>query len=65
MTQLETNPQEIKTACGGTITDPDRYPSVEYEGRTVYFCTKACLRVFRENPRAFMAGEIDHPLDED
>lgn len=63
MPQEETNPQEFKTACGGTIQDPGRYPSAEYNGQTVIFCTQACLQVFLENPEAFMAGEVEHPLD--
>ncbi|MFN8386352.1 MAG: hypothetical protein U0V48_02520 [Anaerolineales bacterium] len=52
---------EYKTVCGGTITDPAKYPSAEYRGETVYFCTLACLRVFKEDPDAFMSGEIEHP----
>lgn len=65
MTQEEVKTSEFKTACGGTIHDPSRYPSVEYQGQQVFFCTQACLRVFHENPGAFMAGEVEHPLDED
>ena len=56
---------EYKTACGGTIKDPAKYPIATYLGETIYFCTSACLRVFKENPGAFMAGEVEHPLDED
>jgi YHS domain-containing protein len=36
-----------------------------YEGERLYFCTRACLRVFEENPEPFIAGEIEHPLDDD
>ncbi|MBI5935781.1 MAG: YHS domain-containing protein [Chloroflexi bacterium] len=54
-----------KTACGGFIKDPTRYPSAEFHGETIYFCTQACLAVFLKNPEPFMAGEIEHPLDED
>ena len=54
-----------KTACGGFIKDPSRYPSAEFHGETIYFCTQACLRVFLENPEPFMAGDVEHPLDED
>ena len=42
-----------------------KYPSAEYRGERVYFCTKACLRVFEQNPEAFMAGEVEHPLDDE
>jgi len=56
---------EFRTACGGTINDPMKYPSAEYRGETIYFCTRACLRVFKEDPQAFMAGEVEHPTEED
>ena len=54
-----------KTACGGFIKDPSRYPSATFHGETFYFCTQACLNVFLNDPEPFMAGEIEHPLDED
>lgn len=57
--------QEFRTACGGIITDPSKYPREEYRGETTYFCTEACLNVFLLNPDAFMAGEVEHPHDEE
>ena len=54
-----------KTVCGGILKDTAGYPSSMYEGTQVYFCTRACLRVFEENPSAFMEGEIEHPLDDE
>jgi len=56
---------EYKTACGGKLKDPTKYPSAKYRGEVIYFCTRACLRVFKDNPDAFMAGEVEHPIDED
>ena len=56
---------EIKSACDGVLTDPDKYPSADYHGKRVYFCTRACLRAFEENPEGFMNGEVEHPLGED
>ena len=56
---------ECKTACGGKIKDTSKFPSVEYQGKRVYFCTRACLRVFEQDPDPFMAGEVEHPLEED
>lgn len=64
MTQAEGEPI-YKTACGGVITDPENYPSAMYRGEIAYFCTRACLRVFKTAPDAFMAGEVEHPLEED
>ncbi|MBL8049608.1 MAG: YHS domain-containing protein [Anaerolineales bacterium] len=54
-----------KTVCGGKIKDTAGFPSAIYEGEQIYFCTRACLRVFEENPNAFIAGEIEHPLDDE
>ena len=61
------NPQAViaETVCGGKLKDPMGYPSAVYRGERIYFCTRACLRVFEENPDAFMAGEIEHPLDDE
>ena len=56
---------EYKTACGGVLKDPTNYPSAIYHGEHIYFCTRACLRVFEQNPGLFMTGEVDHPLEED
>jgi YHS domain-containing protein len=53
------------TACGGEIKDPEKYPRALFQGQEVYFCTRACLRAFETDPVRFMAGEIEHPLDED
>jgi len=61
----ETNKTEIKTACGGSIKDPSKYPNAEYQGKKVYFCTQACLRAYNQAPDRFMAGEIEHPIDEE
>ena len=57
-------PQIIKSACGGELKDPSRYPSAMFNGELVYFCTAACLKAFQKSPEAFMAGEVEHPEDE-
>ena len=57
------NSSQHKTACGGTISDPENFQSAVYRGEQVYFCTLACLKGFQEDPDAFMAGEIEHPID--
>jgi YHS domain-containing protein len=53
------------TTCGGKISDPDQYPSAEFHGERVYFCTRACLRAYLGDPERFMAGEIEHPEDDE
>ncbi len=63
--QTQTNPplEEPKfiTACGGKIKDPSKYPSADYRGERIYFCTQACLDMFLLNPDPFMAGDVEHP----
>lgn len=61
----ESNTIEVRTACGGVIKEPSKYPSADYRGERVYFCTNACLRAFEQAPDQFMAGEIEHPLEDD
>ncbi len=55
----------VTTVCGGILREPEKYPSAEYQGQRVYFCTRACLRVFTENPEAFINGEVEHPVGDD
>ena len=57
--------QIAKTACGGKLKDTAGYPSAVYRGEEVYFCTRACLHAFEQNPDLFMAGEIDHPINDE
>ena len=64
MTTVEPEPI-YKTACEGKLKDPTTYPSAMYRGERVYFCTRACLRVFEQDPDSFMAGEVEHPIEED
>lgn len=52
------------TACGSEIRDHEQYPSAMYHGETVYFCTQACLKAFNLDPDPFMAGEIEHPSED-
>ena len=56
--------QEIKSACGGTLKETSAYPSAMFNGERVYFCNAACLKAFLLAPEAFMAGEVEHPLED-
>ena len=56
---------EYKTACGDKLKDPTNYPGADYRDEQVYFCAHTCLRLFEQAPDAFMAGEVEHPLEED
>lgn len=53
--------KEYSTVCGGKLKAPSLYPSAEYKGKVIYFCTEACRQAFYGDPDRFMAGEIEHP----
>lgn len=55
----------LETVCGSEIREPDKYPNSLYRGEVVYFCTGACLRAFVGDPDRFIAGEIEHPEDDE
>ena len=65
MSDAATLSPEYKTACGGKLKDPTKYPNADYQGERAYFCTRACLRVFEQDQDEFIAGEVEHPTDED
>ncbi|HKZ84391.1 MAG TPA: YHS domain-containing protein [Anaerolineae bacterium] len=56
--------QPRQTVCGGLL-EPDA-PAIEaeYNGQTYTFCTRGCLRAFWSNPEDFLAGKIEHPIDD-
>lgn len=60
-----TQPPEYKTSCGGKLKDPAGFPNAIHRGERIYFCTRACLRAFEQDPDPFMAGEVEHPIGED
>jgi len=55
----------LLTACGGEIKNPEKFPSAIFHGERIYFCNSACLAVYESDPERFMAGEIEHPDDEE
>lgn len=65
MTDPVLEPQLVKSACGGILKDPSAYPSAMFNGERVYFCANACLKAFLNAPEAFMAGEAEHPLEDE
>lgn len=64
MDERKSNPM-LETVCGSAIQEPDKYPSSLYRGEVVYFCTGVCLRAFERDPDRFIAGEIEHPEDDE
>jgi len=48
--QLVTDP-----VCGMKIEPETAYSKIEYEGRTVYFCSKHCEEEFKRNPKKYIS----------
>ena len=39
--------------CGMTIEPDDAVATVEYEGKTYYFCSQECKEAFEEDPESY------------
>jgi YHS domain-containing protein len=65
MAGYKSNEGEMKTVCRADIDRATYYPSDLHRGERVYFCNEACLRAFQSQPDAFIAGDIEHPSEED
>jgi P-type Cu+ transporter len=48
--------EHIDPVCGMTVEPSRAAGSVDYQGRTYYFCGRRCLERFRENPEPFVSG---------
>jgi YHS domain-containing protein len=57
--------EPAKTACGGKLRRTEGFPSTTYRGEQIYFCSQAWFRVLEQLPDDFMAGNIEHPLEQD
>ena len=44
----------IDPVCGMTVNPETAAGSVEFEGKTYYFCSRHCVEKFRENPERFL-----------
>ncbi|MBL8101826.1 MAG: hypothetical protein JNM02_04800 [Anaerolineales bacterium] len=55
MSENKTNPKMFATLCGRVYrdADPKYFPSAEHRGRTLLFCTGACLGAFLADPDIF------------
>ena len=54
-TKTKNHPRQFVTLCGRIFrdTDPTYYSRAEYRGRTILFCTDACLGAFLADPDIF------------
>ena len=41
--------------CGMQVTEASAAASVEYKGRTFYFCSPACTSTFEKSPEKYAA----------
>lgn len=41
--------------CGMEIEESDAAETIDYQGRTYYFCSKDCADTFREDPESYAA----------
>jgi len=51
---MVTTVAQIDPVCGMTVDPEHAAGSVEYQGKTYYFCSTHCVHKFRENPEAFL-----------
>lgn len=46
-----------ETVCHRTLTgDPVSFPTADFHGKTIYFCTETCLSVFLSDPERFYSA---------
>ena len=60
--------ETVDPVCGMTVTPAEAAASVQYDGRTYYFCAEACAERFRADPERFAgphAGEEQAKPPED
>jgi len=53
---------QIDPVCGMTVDPEHAAGSVEYQGKTYYFCSTHCVHRFRENPEAFLNKPAVQPI---
>src|SRR5688572_2801949 len=52
--QAQQQTEAIDPVCGMTISPADAVGTVDYQGRTYYFCAESCVEQFRDDPEAFL-----------
>src|SRR4026208_999930 len=54
---MSTTVAQIDPVCGMTVDPEHAAGSVEYQGKTYYFCSTHCVHRFRENPESFLSPQ--------
>jgi Cu+-exporting ATPase len=47
----------IDPVCNMTVEDDEAAATVEYEGKTYYFCSVGCRNDFQEDPEVYLRQE--------
>lgn len=47
----------IDPVCGMEVDEKSANWSVEYEGKTYYFCAPGCLSAFEQEPEKYLSAE--------
>jgi Cu+-exporting ATPase len=58
---VKTAPRHVDPVCGMTVEPETASGSLDYGGRTYYFCSRHCLETFKANPSKY-AGDIPEVL---
>jgi P-type Cu+ transporter len=53
----------IDPVCGMTVNPSTAAGSVEYDGKTYYFCSQHCVEKFREHPQHFLKKSSEQQLE--
>jgi P-type Cu+ transporter len=59
---MSTTVAQTDPVCGMTVDPEHAAGSVEYQGKTYYFCSTHCVHRFRENPEAFLNKPAVQPI---
>jgi P-type Cu+ transporter len=59
---MSTTIAQIDPVCGMTVDPEHAAGSVEYHGKTYYFCSTHCVHRFREDPEAFLNKPAVQPI---
>lgn len=51
--------------CGMVVHPENAIASVEYGGKTYYFCSEECKDEFNEDPEMYIAEEETQPYEEE
>jgi YHS domain-containing protein len=48
---------QIDPVCGMEVNVENAVNTLEYEGKTYYFCSRGCMLDFQEDPEKYMSAD--------